>query len=123
MNQIPPEIASLSRMASKLFDLWNVPHADRAKLLGMGSDDILGASQAVETLVFTGETSDRLSHLMAMHKALRILFPHDRQLAYSWVNCPNKAFGSKRPIEVMVEQGGDGLKVVRRYLEHACNHL
>lgn len=121
-NPIPPEIESLSRMASKLFDLWKVPHADRARLLGVKTGDVaLAVPQAGSPLVLTGETRLCLGHLMAIHKELRILFPHDRELAYSWVNSPNKAFGGRKPIEVMVEQGGTGLQSVRIYLAHANN--
>ena len=39
----------------------------------------------------------RAGHLLGIHKALRIMFPHDRDLAYRWVSTPNRRFAGARP--------------------------
>ena len=59
---------------------------------------------------------ERAGHLLGIHKSLRILYPHNRDLAYRWITTPNRRFGNRAPIEVMKE-GFLGLVAVRRYLD------
>ena len=58
----------------------------------------------------------RAGHLLGIHKALRILFPQDRDLAYQWVSTPNRRFGAT-PLEIMKRHGYEGILAVRRYLD------
>lgn len=62
------------------------------------------------------DTRARLSNLMGIHKALRILFS-DPARGYAWIRAANAAFGGKSALEVMT--GGDltDLMRVRRYLD------
>lgn len=62
------------------------------------------------------DTKARLSNLLGIHKALRILFT-EPQRGYAWVKAPNQAFGGMSALEVML--GGDltDLMRVRRYLD------
>ena len=46
-----------------------------------------------EPLADSADLLARAGHLLGIHKALRILFPHDRDLAYRWVSTPNRRFG------------------------------
>ncbi|MBU2719762.1 DUF2384 domain-containing protein, partial [Acidithiobacillus ferridurans] len=52
-------------------------------------------------------------------KNLRLLFPHDRDLAYQWMTTRNRAFDHRTPVEVVREWGFTGLLMVRAYLDHA----
>lgn len=69
-----------------------------------------------EPLAANMDLLGRVGHLMGIHKALRIIFPHDRDLAYRWITQPNRRFGGLRPVDVM-KQGYEGLLAVRRYLD------
>ena len=51
-----------------------------------------------------------------IHKSLRLLFPHDRDLAYRWMTQPNRRLG-ERPVDLILEHGFEGLLAVRRYLD------
>jgi hypothetical protein len=59
---------------------------------------------------------DRVGHLLGIHKSLRILFPHDRDLAYRWMTTPNRRLGG-RPVDVALDRGFEGLLALRRYLD------
>ena len=48
-----------------------------------------------EPLADSADLLARAGHLLGIHKALRILFPHDRDLAYRWVSTPNRRFGAR----------------------------
>ena len=58
----------------------------------------------------------RLSNLMGIHKALRILF-REPQRGYAWIKAPNQAFGNRTALEVMLGGELTDLMRVRRYLD------
>lgn len=58
----------------------------------------------------------RLSNLMGIHKALRIIF-QEPQRGYGWIKAPNKAFGGRSALAVMLGGELTDLMRVRRYLD------
>ena len=69
-----------------------------------------------EPLADNQDLLDRVGCLLGIHKVLRIMFPHNRDLVYRWMTAPNRRL-SKRPVDVVLEHGFEGLLAVRRYLE------
>ena len=108
----------LARMALALFDRWQLSTAEQAALLGLSPDNRATIARYRRGEPF-GESRDlieRAGHLLGIHKSLRILFPHDRDLAYGWVKAANRRLGA-RPLEIMIARGFEGLLAVRRYLD------
>src|SRR6478609_2524562 len=99
----------LGRMVVALLDHWGLGPADQATLLGLSaqSRSTLARYRRGEPLADSADLLARVGHLLGIHKALRILFPHDRDLAYRWVSAPNRRFGERAPIEIM-KQGFEG---------------
>lgn len=58
----------------------------------------------------------RLSNLLGVHKALRILFT-DAARGYAWVKAENSAFGGRSALDVMLGGELTDLMRVRRYLD------
>nr|WP_007685187.1 MbcA/ParS/Xre antitoxin family protein [Sphingobium indicum] len=58
----------------------------------------------------------RLSNLMGIHKALRIIF-QEPQRGYDWIKASNVAFGSASALAVMLGGELTDLMRVRRYLD------
>jgi hypothetical protein len=58
----------------------------------------------------------RLSNLMGIHKALRILF-REPQRGYRWIKAPNAAFGGASALDLMLGGELTDLMRVRRYLD------
>ena len=110
--------AALARMVAQLHDHWQLGAADQAILLGLSgqSRSTLARYRRGEPFADSADLLARAGHLLGIHKALRILFPHDRDLAYRWVSAPNRRFSERAPLEVM-KQGYEGLLAVRRYLD------
>ncbi len=108
----------LARMVTQLFDLWQVSVAEQAALLGLSADNrsTLARYRKGDPLADSRDLLDRVGHLLGIHKSLRILFPHDRDLAYRWMTTPNRRFGT-RPVDVAVQHGFEGLLALRRYLD------
>lgn len=111
--------AALARMVTTLFAHWQLSTADQAALLGLSgaSRSSLARYRRGDPLADSRDLLDRAGHLLAIHRALRILFPHDRALAYRWPTVPNAELGGRSPVEVMREDGFAGLLAVRRYLD------
>jgi hypothetical protein len=108
----------LARMIVQLLDHWQLNATDQALLLGLSSQSrsTLARYRRGEPLADSADLLARAGHLLGIHKALRILFPQDRDLAYRWVAAPNRRFGERAPLEIM-KQGFEGLLAVRRYLD------
>src|SRR5688572_630661 len=108
----------LARLVVALLDYWKLAPNDQAVLLGLStqSRSTIARYRRGEPLADSADLLARAGHLLGIHKALRILFPHDRDLAYRWVGTPNRRFGERTPLEIM-KQGYEGLLAVRRYLD------
>jgi transcriptional regulator with XRE-family HTH domain len=108
----------LAKMVVALLDHWELPLNDQAALLGLSaqSRSTIARYRRGEPFADSADLLARAGHLLGIHKALRIMFPHDRDLAYRWVAAPNRRFGSRAPLEIM-KQGFEGLLAVRRYLD------
>jgi transcriptional regulator with XRE-family HTH domain len=110
--------ARLAAMVTKLLDHWQLSTSEQAALLGLsgGSRSTLARYRAGEPFGDSRDLLDRAGHLLGIHKSLRLLFPHDRDLAYRWMTQPNRRLGA-RPVDIVVEHGFEGLLALRRYLE------
>jgi len=108
----------LALMVTKLLDHWQLSAAEQAELLGLSaaSRSTLARFRSGEPLADSRDLLDRASHLLGIHKSLRLLFPHDRDLAYRWIKQPNSRLGA-RPLDLALEHGFEGLLALRRYLD------
>jgi transcriptional regulator with XRE-family HTH domain len=108
----------LAVMVTTLLEHWNLTTAEQADALGLstGSRSTLARYRSGEPLADNRDLLDRAGHLLGIHKSLRILFPHDRDLAYRWMTQPNRRLGA-RPVDVVLEHGFEGLLALRRYLD------
>ena len=61
---------------------------------------------------------DRIGWLLSIHKSLRLLYPRNENIRYSWVKRRNQILDSRTPLEVMKKQGLIGIARVSRYLDH-----
>ena len=109
----------LARMVVSLLDHWNLTPNDQAVLLGLStqSRSTIARYRRGEPLADSADLLARAGHLLGIHKALRILFPQDRDLAYRWITAPNRRFGDAPPLEIMKRHGYEGILAVRRYLD------
>jgi hypothetical protein len=110
--------AALAKMTTRLFDLWDLATGDQAALLGLSgtSRSTLARYRKGAALDDNVDLLGRVGHLLGIHKSLRIIFPHNRDLAYRWVRTANSSFAGKRPVDIM-RGGYEGLLAVRRYLD------
>lgn len=112
---------ALARMVMTLFDHWKLSTEDQAALLGLAASNraALARYRKGEPIGTSRDQYERVGHLLGIHKNLRLLFPHNRDLAYRWMSTRNKAFENLTPVEVVKEWGFAGLLMVRAYLDRA----
>ncbi len=111
--------AALTRMVTRLFDLWQISITDQAAILHRSISTIrryqnggcIGANQAI---------LDRVGLLMGIHKNLRILYPYNRDLVYRWISAKNSHFDDRTPLDIM-KKNDEGLRSIRGYLESTVN--
>ena len=109
------EGAAMFRAVVNLFRLWDVMDAEAATLLDMPVRTYARwKADGPQRLGRDGKA--RLSNLMGIHKALRIIF-REPQRGYDWVRRLYALFGGKSALDVML--GGDltDLMRVRRTLD------
>lgn len=112
---------ALAKMVMALFAHWQLPTDDQAALLGLanGNRAALARYRKGEAIGASRDQYERVGHLLGIHKNLRLLFPHNRDLAYRWMSTRNKAFDNLTPVDVIKEWGFTGLLMVRSYLDRA----
>lgn len=111
---------TMAKALINLFNHWDIDTNTRLNLLGLSENSralLNKYKNGKQGLSTSRDTLDRAGWLLSIHKALRLLFPQNEGLRYSWVNRRNRAFDNHTPIEMMTERGIIGLANVSRYLD------
>lgn len=109
---------AMARAAVNLFRLWGLTDAEACVLLGGVSKRTYARWKDGDIGRLTIDQKTRLSVLMGIHKALRILFT-EKARVYEWVKKPNKAFGGRSALDIMLGGYLTDLFRVRHYLDAA----
>lgn len=103
-------------------DLWGLAEAERLRVLGFpGRSTYHGwvtRARAGRDLALPVDTLLRISAVLGIHKALRILFETDEE-GMAWLKGPHDAptFGGQPPMMLLTSGTQDALMLVRRYLD------
>lgn len=113
------ESAALIKQLQALFKHWQLSPAQQLAVLELG-----GSADAAQTEIdwpsyLAGKNLECAGHLLAIHAALRTLFPANPEQAYSWIQTPNKAFEGATPLTLIENSGITGLLTIRTYLQRA----
>ena len=113
----PPRAAHISdnaqagaglRTFARVVDKWSLPASDAMALLGVDSRStyyelLKRARESKEVKGLSRDQLDRLSYLLGIYAAVRVLFPHSEESRNEWVSRANTAplFGGRSPLEIM----------------------
>jgi uncharacterized protein (DUF2384 family) len=109
------EAAAMFRAGLNLFRLWGVNDDQAATILDVPRRTF-ARWKAGELGRFGRDGKARLSNLLGVHKALKIVFG-DASRGYAWIKAPNQAFGGRSALDVMLGGELTDLMRVRRYLD------
>lgn len=105
-------------------DLWVLTQEERLLVLGLPSRSTyygwVRAALDGDDLTLPTDTLLRISAVLGIHKALRILFASDQE-GIHWLRGPHTAlpFAGQPPIALLLGGTQDGLMLVRRFLDSA----
>ena len=109
------EAAAMFRAALRLFQSWELTDDQAATLLDLPVRTYR-RWKAGEQGRIDRDGKARLSNLMGIHKALRILFS-DAARGYRWIRAANDAFACRSALDIMLGGELTDLMRVRRYLD------
>jgi len=109
----------LALMVTRLFELWNVTTADQLELLGLSRTSRAQISKYRRggAVPSSRDMLDRIGWLLSIHKSLRLLYPRNENIRYTWVKRRNRILDDQRPLDIMKYQGLIGVARVARYLD------
>lgn len=109
------EGAAMFRAAVNLFGKWEVTDEQAAILLDMPVRSYR-RWKAEGPGRISRDGRARLSNLMGIHKALRIIFSQSAR-GYAWIRAANETFGGASALDVMLGGELTDIMRVRRYLD------
>jgi hypothetical protein len=114
----------LARAVTKLFALWGLPAADQLTLLGLSESNRIALQRYArgEALAANRDLLERVGHLLGIHKALKLLYPHNEDIVRGWMSSPNAKFDGATPVDVVRRFGFAGLLMVRGTLDRMRGH-
>ncbi|MEM8652340.1 MAG: MbcA/ParS/Xre antitoxin family protein [Pseudomonadota bacterium] len=107
---------AMARAVVNLFDKWDISDAQASVLLGGLSARTWARWKTGTIGRIPRDLKTRLSNLMGIHKALRIIFT-DADRAYGWIKRSNEAFSQASALDVMLGGELTDIMRVRRYLD------
>lgn len=110
------ENIAMQRAMVRLADRWGLTSKEAAILLGGISPRTFGRWKSQEFGDVGPDLAARLSNLMAIHKALRLLFK-DPSRGYSWIKKNNTGLGGQTALDVMLGGNLTDIMRVRRLLD------
>ncbi|MCA1408572.1 MULTISPECIES: antitoxin Xre/MbcA/ParS toxin-binding domain-containing protein [Sinorhizobium/Ensifer group] len=109
--RVPAELEAFFRIA----DRWRLSVDDQIKLLGSpGRSTFFKWKKEGGTL--PADTVERLSHILSIWKALRILFTIEER-ADDWIRRPNDFFDGASALDTMLQGRVVDIYRVRQYLD------
>jgi hypothetical protein len=102
---------------TKLAVQWDLTNPEAASLLGVSQSTWDRIKRGDWTEVLNQDQLTRVSALIGTFKGLHLLFAD--QMADRWPQLPNKGplFGSRRPVDAMIEGGIPRMLEIRRYID------
>ncbi|WP_082825749.1 MbcA/ParS/Xre antitoxin family protein [Pseudovibrio axinellae] len=106
----------MQRAVINLFDRWQLTDEQASTLLGDIATRTYQRWKVKQYGRVSVDLAARLSNLLGVHKALRLLFT-DANRGYGWIKRPNKDFGGETALQIMLHGQLTDLMRVRRYLD------
>jgi len=104
------EKLAMQKAMVNLATRWKLTNDQASNLLGGLSTRTFGRWKTGDFGEVSVDQAARLSNLMGIHKATRLLFK-DTQRAYGWIKRPNRFFGGASALDIML--GGNLTDIMR----------
>jgi hypothetical protein len=120
----PDHVSKQARVLAKglvrlLHEHWQLSREQQCELLGLSPQSrrkLVEMAEGLAELPKGRDAADRAGYLLAIHKALGLLYPANPELRYGWVKLFNQELQCV-PLQMMLNDGILGLAKVSRYLD------
>ncbi len=109
-----PAIRSFERIA----DRWRLTGIERERMLGLTHSKYHRVKADPDAAALSGDTLERVSHVLGIFKALQVLFP-DAPRADGWIDRPSRRLGGESARRRLTSGRFSDLVDLRRYLDAA----
>lgn len=99
---------------------WGLSADQQINLLDLPDDTQsrrLRAYHESTPLPDTAQVEYRVVRLLGIIDALRTTYPKNPLMASRWIKTPHKRFDNRTPLQIMLEEGGDGVTTVLAELD------
>jgi hypothetical protein len=117
----PEEQEALAITVLKILDNWQVDPQHQVILLGLPEGTrprALTRHRQGQALPNENEIMQRCQALLSIQSSLDTMFPHNTAMADYWVTTGNSQLGNKSPLQVMLENGLEGMRYVAGHLNN-----
>lgn len=105
---------ALAEVLIDIFKQWGLHELNQAKLLGFKS---MARLKQGEPLPDNEAILERAGHLLAIERALTKLYPSQENKRKNWITIANIKFDNATPLKIMLEEGIEGIKKIREFVE------
>lgn len=103
-----------------ILDGWGMSAADIVFILALPEKTPTRALRRYRentAFPFTADVDERLEHILGITDALRTSYPHNPNMASMWIRQKNTKLNNERPLEIIIEQGLQGLVKIRQHVD------
>ncbi len=114
-------LKTLGKAFWNLVNHYGLARKDQAVILGIPENrERLGSLEKKKEIPDQYDVLLRVGTLLGIHKNLRLLFPHDRDVVYKWMKTPRELFGNVSALDFLHERPIESLPrlvAIRRVLD------
>lgn len=98
------QIQTAFKVVLNIFDKWHCTTEEALILLGLKRSTWFKYKNSPEHATFSSDMTERISYILNIHAALRILFSNQESV-YQWVRKPNKApfYNGRSAMDIMLQ--------------------
>lgn len=98
------QIQTAFKVVLNIFDKWHCSTEESLTLLGLKRSTWFKYKSAPESASFSPDLKERISYILNIHAALRILFSKPESV-YAWVRKPNQApfYNGRSAMDIMLQ--------------------
>jgi len=111
--------ADLARTILTVLRNWGVESEDQINLLGLPEGTrtrVLNKFRTGEPFPDDYDSLMRANYLLSIQNAVTSLFPHNARAADYWMTTPSHYFAGSTPLQIMLNEGVEGMHRVLNYL-------
>lgn len=110
----------LTRAIMNILDGWGMPSSEQVAILDLPAktpNRMLRRYRDDTPFPDTPQVMARLEHIVGIADALRTSYPHNPSMGGLWMKKKNTRFQDRSPLQLICEEGLDGILKVRTHLD------